>query len=143
MKFHYKVHKGEDGSYWAEGLELEGCDTQGNSLEELQLNLKEAQDLYLNEPVGTNMIFPLPDYSLESSPDTLAIEVDSRIAFALLVRQYRISHRLTQEQAQKAMGLPNRTSYARLESKGNPSLLTIDKIVKAFPDFPVQECFSR
>jgi len=41
MYYHFKIHKEPDG-YWAECIELEGCVTQGDSLDELQKNMEEA-----------------------------------------------------------------------------------------------------
>ena len=141
MKYHFEVHEESDG-LWANCIELEGCRSQGDTWEELVENLREALNLYLDEPAGSNMLFPLPDPSLDNRHGVISIEVDSNIAFAMLVRNYRISHRMTQKEAQEALGLPNRNSYARLEKRGNPRLDTIDKIVKTFPDFPLHQCFS-
>lgn len=36
------VHKAEEGGFWAEVPALPGCVTQGENLEELQANLREA-----------------------------------------------------------------------------------------------------
>lgn len=36
------VHPAEEGGYWAEVLELPGCVSQGDSLEELRHNVREA-----------------------------------------------------------------------------------------------------
>jgi len=50
MKMSYKVsviiEKDEDG-YYAYCPELEGCQTQGDSIEEVLANIKEAVELYL------------------------------------------------------------------------------------------------
>jgi transcriptional regulator with XRE-family HTH domain len=46
--------------------------------------------------------------------------VDPNIAFAQLLRQARIKARKTQREIQEAMGLPNKTSYTRLETAGKP-----------------------
>ncbi|MDY7027837.1 MAG: type II toxin-antitoxin system HicB family antitoxin [Spirochaetota bacterium] len=140
MRYHFRVHH-ENNGYWADCVELEGCRSEGDTMEELQQNLQEALNLYLDEPVGSNILFPLPDRSLEDRKDIINIQVDPNIAFALLVRHYRIKNRMTQKEAQEALGLPNRTSYTRLERRGNPRLDTIEKIIKAFPDFPLHECF--
>ena len=136
MKYHFKVEAEDDGFY-AFCIELEGCRSEGNTIEELQDNLQEALDLTLDEPAGSNYVFPLPDENTEESHDVISIPVDPQIAFALLVRQSRISKHWTQEQAQKALGLPNRTSYTRLEKKGNPRLSTIEKVWEAYKDFPM------
>ena len=49
MRYHFKVHK-DDDSYWAEGLELPGCQTQADTKEELVGQLSDVLNLYLDEP---------------------------------------------------------------------------------------------
>ena len=41
------VHPAEDGGFWAEVPALPGCLTQGENLEELRSNLREAIELWL------------------------------------------------------------------------------------------------
>ncbi|MDA0767321.1 MAG: type II toxin-antitoxin system HicB family antitoxin [Verrucomicrobia bacterium] len=36
------IHEAEEGGYWAEVPALPGCMTQGQSLEEVEVNLREA-----------------------------------------------------------------------------------------------------
>ncbi len=49
MKYHFQIHK-ENKGFWAECIELKGCVTQGDTLEELCDNIEEALTLYLEEP---------------------------------------------------------------------------------------------
>ena len=63
MHYHFKLYKEQVG-YWAQCIELSGCQSQGNTLEELKINLEEALSLYLNEPGSSNVIFPLPDQTI-------------------------------------------------------------------------------
>jgi predicted RNase H-like HicB family nuclease len=42
MTFRAIVHKAEEGGYWAHVPAIPGCATQGETLEELQANLREA-----------------------------------------------------------------------------------------------------
>ncbi len=42
MKIKVVVHEAEEGGYWAEVPALPGCATQGDTFEELLLNLYEA-----------------------------------------------------------------------------------------------------
>lgn len=42
MKLHILVHQAEEGGYWAEVLSIPGCVTQGDSLEVLLENMREA-----------------------------------------------------------------------------------------------------
>lgn len=48
------VHVAEEGGFWAEVPALPGCVTQGETMEEIQANLREAIDLWLSvdEPVA-------------------------------------------------------------------------------------------
>ena len=47
MKFHIVVHEESEGGYWAEVPALPGCLTQGETLEDVMVNVREAIDLYL------------------------------------------------------------------------------------------------
>jgi predicted RNase H-like HicB family nuclease len=42
------VHKAEEGGFWAEVPALPGCATQGETLAELEANLREAIDAWLS-----------------------------------------------------------------------------------------------
>jgi len=41
------VHQAEEGGFWAEVPSLPGCRTQGDTMDELKSNLREAVELYL------------------------------------------------------------------------------------------------
>lgn len=139
MKYHFKIYNNNDG-LWAEGLELFDCASEGKNIEELKINLTEALNGVLDEPAGSNMVFPLPDPSFEGEDDVIEISVEPTIAFSLLVRQARISHRMSQSQVQKAMGFKSRNSYVRLERRANPSLEIIARVKKVFPEINLEEC---
>ena len=51
MKFKAIVHKDEDGGYWAEVPAIPGCTTQGETIEELTLNIQEAIEACLSVDV--------------------------------------------------------------------------------------------
>ena len=42
MKVSVIVHEAEEGGYWAEVPSIPGCSTQGETYDELIVNLKEA-----------------------------------------------------------------------------------------------------
>ena len=42
MKLKVRIHKAEEGGYWAEVPAIPGCATQGNTFEELLTNIYEA-----------------------------------------------------------------------------------------------------
>lgn len=142
MKYHFKIHK-EGKSFWAECLELEGCITQGKNLKELNKNMHEALNLYIQEPDDCKDLALLPDSSIKKTNNVVEVAVDSDIAFAFLVRYYRLTYGMTQQEVAKKMGFETLFSYQRLESKRcNPNLKTISKIKKVFPEFSVDLALS-
>jgi predicted RNase H-like HicB family nuclease len=56
MKIHALVHKAEEGGYWAEVPSIPGCATQGETMEELRSNLREAIEGCLSVPVESSTI---------------------------------------------------------------------------------------
>jgi antitoxin HicB len=141
MYYNFEVHK-EITGFWAECIELHGCASQGDSMEDLQKNLKEALNIYLGEPATSNQIFPLPKNIIKEK-NVIQINVDPKTAFATLLRSIRLKLKLTQKDAAKRLGFKNIWSYQILETskKNNPSLETISKIKKAFPDFDINSIF--
>ena len=47
LEYSVVIHEAEEGGYWLEVPALEGCLTQGETLEEVMENAKEAIALYL------------------------------------------------------------------------------------------------
>lgn len=131
MTYHFRIHD-EDG-LWAECIELEGCVTQGKNRAELEKNMREALNLYLEEPESSSVVFPLPDS--RPDPGVVPVEVEPEVAFALKLRQLRIGRRLTQKEAARRLGMRSIYSYQRLERRSNPSLATMKKVKALFPEF--------
>jgi len=52
------VHKAEEGGFWAEVPSIPGCATQGENMEELLANLREAITGCLAVPVGQPVTDP-------------------------------------------------------------------------------------
>ncbi|GMO49674.1 MAG: hypothetical protein Pg6C_12540 [Treponemataceae bacterium] len=72
MNYHFRLHK-EDIGYWAECCELEGCVTQGDTLEEIYAACEEALDVYLYEPDNSERIVPLPDKTLDGRENIIQV----------------------------------------------------------------------
>ena len=53
MKLKIIVHEAEEGGYWAEVPAIPGCATQGETLDELEANLREAIEGCLSLDVET------------------------------------------------------------------------------------------
>jgi antitoxin HicB len=137
MKYHFKVHK-EGKGFWAECLELEGCITQGDSREHLGAMMHDALAAYLNEPVSSKHIFPMPNH-YQSGRGIVEVQVAPEIAIAMTIRQLRVSAGKSQKEMADWLGMKSLFSYQRLESSknGNLQLGTMVKLKKVFPEFSV------
>lgn len=142
MKYHFKVHKEKIG-YWAECCELDGCISEGDTLEELYLNCEEALNLYLDEPNDSKMVFPLPDENVnENKKKIIKITVEPEIALAVLLRNFRINANMTQKQIAEMLGMKNTYSYQRLELGSNTTLSILSKIHSKFPEIQFEYLFQ-
>lgn len=56
MKIRAIVHKAEEGGFWAEVPSIPGCATQGETMDELRSNLREAIEGCLSIPIETSSI---------------------------------------------------------------------------------------
>ena len=65
MKLKAIVHEAEEGGYWAEVPAIPGCATQGDTMEELLANLREAVegclsvDLEPGRSTGTDRVIEI------------------------------------------------------------------------------------
>lgn len=143
MKYHFKVHKEKANGFWAEGIELRECRSQGDTLDDLKDNLKEALELFLSEPAHSKLIFPMPRRA-KIKKGTLAIEVNAKVAFAVTLRNLRLKEGLTQSQMAKKLAIKNLSQYQRLEDprRANPELLTLKRIKTSFPQLKIDEILA-
>lgn len=138
MEYHFRAHKEGDG-YWAACVELKGCVSQGQTLQELKRNVKEALDLYLDEPEDSRVLFPLPRRHVRGKR-IIAVPVDPQIALALLLRMERLKKGLSQKEAAVRLGVPL-YSYQRLEhaKTANPEWKTLVKLLRVFPHLMLRQ----
>jgi predicted RNase H-like HicB family nuclease len=66
MKIKIVVHEAEEGGFWAEVPAIPGCATEGDTMDELMANLRDAIEGCLSvevatpEPGGVERILELP-----------------------------------------------------------------------------------
>ena len=139
MVYHFKVHKEKNG-FWAECIELEGCQTQGETLKELQSNAEEALNLFLSESDGYGVVFPLPK-KMPSKKGLMLVETSPEAALATLLRHLRNKKGLTLEAVTKMMGFKSITAYRKLESPKtcNPELKTLKKLKRVYSELDVDD----
>lgn len=142
MEYHFKVHQ-EGPIYWAECLELGDCLAQGFTEVELLDNLHEALNAYLDDPDSPKTIFPLPLKQV-TERSMVKVSVSPRIAWTVLLRNARLSRKLTQKDAAKAMHIKNVYVYQKLESSktANPGLDTMVKVKSVFPELNLKLIFE-
>ncbi|MBM3198463.1 MAG: type II toxin-antitoxin system HicB family antitoxin, partial [Chlamydiae bacterium] len=128
MRYHFKVHK-EKGGVWAECIELPGCVTQADTKEELNLNMQEALNLYLEEIEDYEYLAPMPKVSIKEERNVVEVPVDPSVALAFSIRYQRIRQGLTQRETADQLGMKAIYSYQRLEKRCNPTLDLIYKLV--------------
>ena len=58
MKIKAIIHPAEEGGYWAEVPALPGCITEGDTMEEVVANLKDAIEGWLDVANSLNAIAP-------------------------------------------------------------------------------------
>ena len=132
MRYHFKVHKEKEG-FWAECIELPGCVTQADTKEDLELNMQEALNLYLEEVEDYEYLAPMPKASIKEERNVVEVPVDPSVALAFSIRYQRIKQGLTQREAANQLGMKAIYSYQRLEKRCNPTLDLIYKLVLLFP----------
>ncbi|MDR2841927.1 MAG: helix-turn-helix domain-containing protein, partial [Spirochaetaceae bacterium] len=72
----------------------------------------------------------------------MSIGFAPEIAFALLLRNYRLNSNMTQKQVAEMLGMKNIYSYQRLEKRSNPTLTIINKIYTIFQEIKLNYLFQ-
>lgn len=139
MQYHFKIHKERAGGFWAECIELSGCQSEGDTREQLEKNLKEALNLYLDEPMSSTVLFPLPKKSIKQSSSIIKMPVDPHIAFAFLLRLARFKAKKKQRELAQSLNFKSLNAYQKLESSrtANPELKTMYKLKAVLPHFRI------
>ncbi len=139
MNYHFKVHKDKQG-FWAECLEIQSCQTQGETLDEIYINAKEALNLLLDEPQVSKVVFPLPFKKLKAIKNVIEVIVEPSIAFAFLLRRSRLLMGFTQQEMKELLKFKTPFSYHKLEKSkyAKPTLKSLQHIKDCIPDFQFQ-----
>ena len=139
MKYHFKIHSEPEGGYSAQCIEMPGCWTQGENLEELRDNMHESLNLAVSEPEDSKHLAPMPA-EIKPAKNIELVSLDPQIALAFSVRYHRLKQGLSQKDAAKKMGFPDMFSYQRLESpRSNPTLKTLWRLRELFPEFSIDQ----
>jgi antitoxin HicB len=121
----------EDKSYLVEFPDLEGCLTEGATLDEALKNAKEALSGYLASIFERGYI--IPKQMKAKGKDIYFIEPEPEVATPIMLRKIRDEKRLNQTEAAKKLGISYQ-AYQRLENptKCNPTIKTLEKVARVF-----------
>ncbi len=121
----------EDKSYLVEFPGLQGCLTEGDTIEEAKYNAREALTGYLASLFERNLKIPEP--SKIKGKDIYYIEPEPEVSVPILLRKFRENRKLTQGDVAKVLGISYQ-SYQRLEKPGksNPTLKTLERLARVF-----------
>lgn len=132
MKYNFKMTK-ELVGYSAACIELPGCRTQADTMEDLKKNMSEALNLFLAEDEDSKLIFN--NAKNIKNRNIISVEVDPAVALAMTLRQVRLKQGKTQTQMMKFLNIKNLSNYQRLENprKSNPEFRTLIALVQKLP----------
>jgi len=121
----------EDKSFLVEFPDLEGCLTEGETLDDALRNAKEALSGYLASIFERG--FTIPEPSQLKGKNIHLIEPEPEVATPIMLRKIREGLKINQTEAAKRLGISYQ-AYQRLENpnKCNPTIKTLEKVAKIF-----------
>ena len=130
MIYYARVHDDPDG-YWSELPDFDTVGSEGDSLEELRENSTEALTGLLEHLFFDNQEIPIP--RKRRGPGWMALRVEDSVAIPIVLRQLRVSNKMTLKQTAEKLGIAYQ-SYQALETPGkaNPTIKTLRKVAEVF-----------
>ena len=121
----------EDKSYLVEFPDLEGCLTEGATLDDALKNAKEALSGYLASIFERGYV--IPKAMKPKGGNIYFIEPEPEVATPIMLRRIRNEKKLNQTEAAKKLGISYQ-AYQRLENptKCNPTIKTLEKVARVF-----------
>jgi len=121
----------EDRSYVVEFPDLEGCLTEGATLEDALKNAKEALSGYLASIFERGYV--IPEATTPKGKNIHFIEPEPEVATPIMLRKIRDEKKMNQTEAAKRLGISYQ-AYQRLENpaKCNPTIKTLERVAKVF-----------
>lgn len=129
IKYPGLIHNDPDG-LWIEFPDLDGCVTQGDSMEELIAMAEDALSLHLEDYLENER--QLPAVSHLQGDNIIYIEPYPEIAVPLIIRKLRKEKNYSQSDIAGKIGIKYQT-YQQVENvkKFNATIKTLNKIAKA------------
>jgi len=132
MKIQYalRVHKAEEGGYWAEFPDLPGCVTEGDTLKETLDNAREALSGWIASKFERN--FEVPAASSVKGKNVHLVEPFPEVEVPLVLRKIRTEIGLSQKEVAKKLHITYQT-YQMWENpaSANPTIKQLAKVANA------------
>lgn len=132
MKIQYplRVHKAEEGGYWAEFPDLPGCVTEGDTFKETLDNAHEALSGWLASRFERN--FEIPTASSVKGKNVYLVEPSPEVGIPLILRKIRTESGLSQKEVAKKLEITYQT-YQMWEkpASANPTIKQLAKVANA------------
>lgn len=130
IQFPLRVHKAEEGGYWAEFPDLAGCITEGDTLKETLENAQEALSAWIASRFERN--FEIPAASSLKGKNIHLVEPYPEVVVPLLLRKIRAETGLSQKEVAKRLAITYQT-YQMWEkpASANPTIKQLAKVAHA------------
>ena len=132
MKIEYplKIHKAEEGGYWAEFPDLPGCITEGDSEEEVLSMAKDALSGWLAVRFERN--FAIPEAKVLKGKNVRWVEPNPDVGIPLMIRKIRKELGLSQKEVARRLHIAYQSYQAWENPKiANPTLKQLSKLAGA------------
>ena len=130
IRYPLKMHKAEEGGYWAEFPDLPGCVTDGETEEEVLAMAKDALSGWLAVRFERN--FTIPEAKRLKGKNIRWVEPSPDVGIPLMIRKIRNELGLSQKEMAKRLHITYQ-SYQTWENPkaANPTLKQLTKLVDA------------
>ncbi len=131
LKYPARFEREDDGGYFVRFLDLPGCVTEGETLEEAKTMAKEALTGWLESVYSREL--HIPDATKAMEDDVHYISPEPEIAIPIMIRKLRTDQGLSQKQIAEAIGIKYQT-YQRFENPNtfNATIKNLKRISKVF-----------
>lgn len=121
----------EDNGYFVEFVDLPGCITEGETLDDALSNSREALTGFLASLFERNL--PIPEPSQVRKKNIHYVEPEPEVGIPVMLRKLRENSKLTQSDVARVLGITYQ-AYQRLEKPGksNPTVKTLERLARVF-----------
>jgi len=130
IKYLLKIHKAEEGGFWAEFPDLPGCVTQGETEQEVMANAKDALSGWLAVSFERN--FSIPEAKTVKGKNIRWVEPRADVSIPLMIRKIRNELGLSQKEIARRLHITYQSYQAWENPKiANPTLKQLSKLADA------------